>query len=240
MGEHWTYSLFFCLAELWGAVVISVLSWSLANEVCTVDEAKTVYPLVGIAANCALVLAGNVMKYVNRVVAKAGPDPLKPLLLPVLGTHGVVRWRQLQWGALHRSAHTRPSLGQASLLLHGWHTTSAMPAAAAQPQARALSGWQKALWGKGGWGGRGALTLTSDAGAGAAPAGAAAAGGGHRLLNRCPAADQGGGGRGHPTAAPQAEGPGQAQEEALRQPEGEPAGAPARSWPHGGLCWHAR
>lgn len=70
MGEHWTYSVFFCLAELWGAVVISVLSWSLANEVCTVSEAKTVYPLVGIAANCALVLAGNVMKYVNRVVAK--------------------------------------------------------------------------------------------------------------------------------------------------------------------------
>ena len=66
MFEMWTYSLFFCSAELWGAVVISVLAWSLANEVCTVPEAKTVYPLVGIAANIALVVAGNFMKFVNR------------------------------------------------------------------------------------------------------------------------------------------------------------------------------
>ena len=70
MYEHWTYSVFFCVAELWGAIVISVLSWTLANELCTVSEAKTVYPLVGIAANFALVLAGNVMKFVNRGIAK--------------------------------------------------------------------------------------------------------------------------------------------------------------------------
>jgi AAA family ATP:ADP antiporter len=31
--ENWTFSLFFCVAELWGAVVISVLFWTLANEV---------------------------------------------------------------------------------------------------------------------------------------------------------------------------------------------------------------
>ena len=45
MGEHWTFSLFFCGAELWGSVVISVLFWSLANNVCTVADAKTIYPL---------------------------------------------------------------------------------------------------------------------------------------------------------------------------------------------------
>lgn len=38
--EHWTFSLFFCVAELWGAVVISVLFWTHANDVCTVEEAK--------------------------------------------------------------------------------------------------------------------------------------------------------------------------------------------------------
>jgi ATP:ADP antiporter, AAA family len=43
---NWTYSLFACAAELWGAVVISVLFWSLANEVVTVDEAKAVYPFM--------------------------------------------------------------------------------------------------------------------------------------------------------------------------------------------------
>ena len=70
MFEVWTYSLFFCSAELWGAVVISVLAWSLANEVCTVPEAKTVYPLVGIAANVALVVAGNFMKLVNKTLVQ--------------------------------------------------------------------------------------------------------------------------------------------------------------------------
>lgn len=63
--EHWTFSLFFCIAELWGAVVISVLFWSLANEVCSVEEAKSIYPLMGISANFALVVAGNYMKFVN-------------------------------------------------------------------------------------------------------------------------------------------------------------------------------
>lgn len=38
--EYWTFSLFYCASELWGSVVISVLFWTLANEVCTVSEAK--------------------------------------------------------------------------------------------------------------------------------------------------------------------------------------------------------
>lgn len=67
--QYWTFSLFYCSAELWGSVVISVLFWSLANEVCTVTEAKSVYPLMGIAANVALVLSGNFVKYVNTVLA---------------------------------------------------------------------------------------------------------------------------------------------------------------------------
>ncbi len=82
--ENWTYSLFFLVAELWGAVVISVLFWTLANEVCTVKEAKTIYPLMGIAANVALVAAGNFMKLVSKglAVRPASPAPssLKTLL----------------------------------------------------------------------------------------------------------------------------------------------------------------
>eukprot|EP00873_Tetraselmis_striata_P001273 jgi/Tetstr1/421537/TSEL_012484.t1 len=69
--ENWTFSLFFCSAELWGTVVISLLFWSLANDVCSVEEAKTVYPLMGISANVALVVAGNYIKWVNRGPAAA-------------------------------------------------------------------------------------------------------------------------------------------------------------------------
>jgi AAA family ATP:ADP antiporter len=71
--ENWTFSLFFCVAELWGAVVISVLFWTLANEVCTVQEAKAIYPLMGIAANVALVAAGNFMKLVNLTLVRVSP-----------------------------------------------------------------------------------------------------------------------------------------------------------------------
>ena len=67
--QYWSFSLFYCAAELWGSVVISVLFWSLANEVCSVTEAKSVYPLMGIAANVALVLSGNFVKIVNTVIA---------------------------------------------------------------------------------------------------------------------------------------------------------------------------
>ena len=66
--ENWTFSLFFCFAELWGSVVIAVLFWTLANDVCTVDEAKTVYPMMGISANVALVAAGSYMKMVTGTV----------------------------------------------------------------------------------------------------------------------------------------------------------------------------
>ena len=43
---------------------------------CTVGEAKAIYPLMGIAANVALVAAGNFMKAVNaalQVPPRAAP-----------------------------------------------------------------------------------------------------------------------------------------------------------------------
>jgi AAA family ATP:ADP antiporter len=73
-AEFWTFSLFHCIAELWGGVTIAVLFWGLANEVCSLDEAKTVYPLMGVAANIALVLAGTFVKAVNAWAAGAGGE----------------------------------------------------------------------------------------------------------------------------------------------------------------------
>eukprot|EP00879_Flechtneria_rotunda_P029548 GHRR01031966.1.p1 GENE.GHRR01031966.1~~GHRR01031966.1.p1 ORF type:complete len:337 (+),score=132.40 GHRR01031966.1:471-1481(+) len=81
---NWTYSLFFCMAELWGAVVISVLFWSLANEVCTVDEAKAVYPFMAIGANIALVAAGCFIRIVNHTLSTSFPGDTQLLSLRVL------------------------------------------------------------------------------------------------------------------------------------------------------------
>ena len=86
--ENWTFSLFFCSAELWGSVVIAVLFWTLANDVCTVDEAKTVYPMMGIAANVALVAAGNYMKFVSATVLKGATTQvfLQTMVTTIVGT----------------------------------------------------------------------------------------------------------------------------------------------------------
>jgi ATP/ADP translocase len=42
---------------------------SLANEVCTVDEAKAVYPFMAIGANIALVAAGCYIRLVNHTLS---------------------------------------------------------------------------------------------------------------------------------------------------------------------------
>ncbi|KAK9832801.1 hypothetical protein WJX81_002274 [Elliptochloris bilobata] len=89
MVEYWTYALFFCVAELWGPIVISVLFWTLANEVCTVQDARTIYPLMGIAANIALVVAGIFIKHVTAAVPQAGAA-LRVLMGAVLVLTGVM------------------------------------------------------------------------------------------------------------------------------------------------------
>ena len=83
---NWTYSLFFCFAEVWGTIVISVLFWTIANDVCSIKEAKTVYPLLGISANVALVAGGAYLKAINGSFggANAFGTALQVLLTTVL------------------------------------------------------------------------------------------------------------------------------------------------------------
>lgn len=45
-------------------------SRSLADDVCSVAEAKEVYPKLGILANVGLIAAGGFTRYVNTVLAR--------------------------------------------------------------------------------------------------------------------------------------------------------------------------
>jgi ATP:ADP antiporter, AAA family len=38
--RNWSFALFYVMAEMWGSVVASLLFWSLANQITTVEEAK--------------------------------------------------------------------------------------------------------------------------------------------------------------------------------------------------------
>lgn len=44
--RNWSFAVFYVMAEMWGSVVASLLFWSFANEVTTVDEAKRYCELV--------------------------------------------------------------------------------------------------------------------------------------------------------------------------------------------------
>jgi ATP/ADP translocase len=62
---------------------------SLANEVCTVDEAKAVYPFMAIGANIALVAAGCFIRLVNHTLSTtvAGATFYTCLLLLLVWCH---------------------------------------------------------------------------------------------------------------------------------------------------------
>ena len=58
MVRNWLFTLFYCVSELWGDVVLSLLFWGLANETTSIEDAPLLYPLFGIGANIAQTMAG--------------------------------------------------------------------------------------------------------------------------------------------------------------------------------------
>jgi ATP:ADP antiporter, AAA family len=53
--------------------VVSLLFWGFANEITTVEEAKTYYPLFGLMANVALIFSGQYVKYVSGLRTTLAP-----------------------------------------------------------------------------------------------------------------------------------------------------------------------
>lgn len=51
MVRNWLFTIFYCMSELWGDVVLSLLFWGLANETTALHDASLLYPLFGIGAN---------------------------------------------------------------------------------------------------------------------------------------------------------------------------------------------
>lgn len=92
--RNWSYAVFYVMAEMWGSVVASLLFWSFANEVTTVDEAKKYYPLFGLGANVALIFSGQYVRFVSGMRANLPPgvDPwgmsLKYLMGAVVASGG--------------------------------------------------------------------------------------------------------------------------------------------------------
>ncbi len=59
--RYWSYVLFYVMAELWGTAIMTVLFWSFANEITTVNDAKRFYGILGIGANIATFFSGQIV-----------------------------------------------------------------------------------------------------------------------------------------------------------------------------------
>eukprot|EP00210_Caulerpa_lentillifera_P004622 g4408.t1 len=95
MVRNWTFSLFYCLSEMWGDMGITLLFWGFANDVTTSEQAPIFYPLMGIGANVAQTLGGIVLKMFSAGDAASVGARYQGLIFQVVGCMMVVL-------ALHR------------------------------------------------------------------------------------------------------------------------------------------
>jgi ATP:ADP antiporter, AAA family len=82
MLRYWTFSLFYGMCEMWGAMILTVLFWGFANNVTQVEEARRFYVLLGIGANLSSIAAGQTVCF----LAGRNFNPDWPI--------GIDRWHQ--------------------------------------------------------------------------------------------------------------------------------------------------
>ena len=67
--SHWIDSIFFLMAELWGAVVIVLLFWGYANRINTVREASRSYTLLSAGSHIGVIIAGPLIWHFSSALA---------------------------------------------------------------------------------------------------------------------------------------------------------------------------
>lgn len=53
----WHYTIFYVFSESWVAIMLSITFWQIANHICSIEESKRFYPLLGLAAQFGLMIA---------------------------------------------------------------------------------------------------------------------------------------------------------------------------------------
>lgn len=60
MLRHWSFSLYYCLSEVWGTIVVLILFWGASNRHNTVDEAKRYYSPILFITNLSGLFASQI------------------------------------------------------------------------------------------------------------------------------------------------------------------------------------
>ena len=63
--RNWSYTLFYVLAELWAAMVMSVLFWGFVNAITSIAEAKRYYGILNAGANISGILSGYITLFLS-------------------------------------------------------------------------------------------------------------------------------------------------------------------------------
>lgn len=58
--RHWSFSIYYCLSEVWGTLVVLILFWGASNRLNTVEEAKRYYSPILFIANLSGFFASQV------------------------------------------------------------------------------------------------------------------------------------------------------------------------------------
>lgn len=67
---HWTYALFYVLAEIWGGAMIALMFWEFANRITRVHELKRFYGLFRIIANTSLIVSGQAIIFFSKGITQ--------------------------------------------------------------------------------------------------------------------------------------------------------------------------
>jgi AAA family ATP:ADP antiporter len=69
---NWSFSLFYILSELWGSIMLTLMFWQVANQICNLDEAKRFYPLIGLLGQIGFLASGILLKHFVEISREHG------------------------------------------------------------------------------------------------------------------------------------------------------------------------
>ena len=81
--KYWPLTLFYAIAELWGAAVLCILFWASVNDSFNTESAKRFYPLLTITGNSASIFSGPLIIYcvTSQAQWESGLDILSILFI---------------------------------------------------------------------------------------------------------------------------------------------------------------
>lgn len=115
MMRHWSFTLFYVMAELWGSIVMTVLFWGFANQVTRINEARRFFGVFCFGANCCAILAGQVAKLLphdnadSSVIKEDWALPLM-ILVSLVITCGVIVMGIFRW--MNKNVLSDPSFDE--------------------------------------------------------------------------------------------------------------------------------